>query len=372
MRVHSRTAQQGRVLQEGHQLNRTGRVALLLSSRLFRGSWLLAPFGRRSLRVTVTAQPGGERPLALGLPELLLLRVVDDAVALEALPHGEGLPAAPLGTGEGPKLLVEGADVALQVKKRGIRPAAAVPGALEDHARLGVDALMLLQEPGVPEHLVALVAHQDTPVLLLPVLQVLCPGLSCEAAALVFAGVPSMHLLVALQLAGDGEPHLAVLIGARVRGQLRVLLAHVGLELLVLLELEPAVLELAGVLLLLPRVNAADMSGPVGVGGEGLLAAVLGAPKGLHAAVTEFVSRHMVGAAERLTATVARAREGLHSGVFTQVCVEFPLFVVSRRAAGDRADVPFERLRFSFHHDQQLTACKYCCSTLTPSARFPL
>lgn len=154
---------------------------------------------------------------------------MDNAVTLEALPHGEGLPAACVGAGEGPQLLVEGADVALKVENCGERPVTAVPGAPEDHTRLRVDALMLLQEPGVPEHLGALVALQDEPVLLVPVLQVLCPGLSCEAAALLVAGVPSVHLLVSLQLAGEGESHLAAFISALVSGQLGVLITHVGL-----------------------------------------------------------------------------------------------------------------------------------------------
>lgn len=44
---------------------------------------------------------------------------MDDTVALEALLHSEGLPAALVGAGEGPKLLMEGVDVALQVEGRG-------------------------------------------------------------------------------------------------------------------------------------------------------------------------------------------------------------------------------------------------------------
>lgn len=274
---------------------------------------------------------------------------MDDAVALEALPHGEGLPAARVGAGEGAQVLVEGFDVVLQVEHRGERPVAAVPGAPEDHAHVGVDALMLLQEPGVPEHLAALVAPQGEPVLLLPVLQVLRPGLSREAAALLLAGVPPVHLLVPLQLAGEGEPHLASLVGALVRRQLGVLLAHVGLELLVLPELQPAALELANVLPLLPRVYAAHVPGPVRVGGEGLPAAVRGAQKRPDAAVAEVVPRQVVGAAEGLAAAVAAARVRLHSRVFTQVSVQLPLLVVGRRAAGDRADETLLRLRFTLH-----------------------
>ncbi len=208
---------------------------------------------------------------------------------------------------------------------------------------------MLLQEPGVPEHLAALVALQDEPVLLLPVLQVLCPGLSCEAAALLLAGVPSVHLLVSLQLAGEGESHLAAFISALVRGQLGVLITHVGLKLLVLPELEPAALIFAHILLLLLGVNAADVSGPVCVGGEGLRAAILGAAKRLHAAVTELMSRQVVGTTERLTAAAELTRVRLHSRVFTQVSVQLPLLVISRRAVGKRADETFLRLRFSLH-----------------------
>lgn len=47
------------------------------------------------------------------LPQLLPLRVVDDAVTLEALLHSEGLPTACEGAGEGLQLLMEGANVAL-------------------------------------------------------------------------------------------------------------------------------------------------------------------------------------------------------------------------------------------------------------------
>ena len=330
-------------MQEGHQLHRTRWIRLTLCG--FRLSQL---FTIRLLLVFVATQPGGERSFGSGLPQLLPLRVVDDAVALEALPHRKGLPAACVCAGEGPQLLVEGADVALQVEQRGERPAAVTPRALVDHPCVSVDSLMLLQEPGVPEHLAALVTLQDEPVLLLPVLQILGPGLPSEAAALLLAGVSSVHLLMTLQFAGEGESHLAPVIGALVGGQLGVLLTHVGLELLVLPELQAAALVFARVLLLLLGVDAADMSDPVRVGGEGLPAAVHGALEGLHAAVAEVVSSQVVAAAERLPAAIAVTCVRLQPGVFTQVRVQFPLFVISRRAVRKRADVTFVRLRFHF------------------------
>lgn len=343
MYVCSRTAQQRRVLQERHQLHRTRWIRLPLCG--FRLSDL---FTNRFLRVFVATQPGGKRSFGSGLPQLLPLRVVDDAVALEALPHRKRLPAARVAAGEGPQLLVEGADVALQVEERGEGPVAVAPRALVDHPGVSVDSLVLLQEPGVPEHLAALVTLQDEPVLLLPVLQILCPGLPSEAAALLLAGVTSVHLLVSLQFAGEGESHLAGLIGALVGGQLGVLLTHVGLELLVLPELQAAALMFTHVLLLLLGVNAAHVSDPVRVGGEGLLTAVHGAPEGLHAAVAEIVSGQVVAAAERLPAAIAVTCERLQPGVFTQVRVQFPLFVINRRAVRKRADVTFVRLRFHF------------------------
>lgn len=209
--------------------------------------------------------------------------------------------------------------------------------------------LMLLQEPRVPEHLAALIAAEDEPVLLLPVLQVLSPGLSCEGAGLLFAGVPSVHLLMSLQLAWEGELHLAAFISALVRGQLGVLITHVGFKLLVLLKFEPTTLKSTSILLLLLSVNAAYVSGPVRVGGEGLRASVHGAVKGLHAAVSELMSCQVIRATERLPAAVVLTGVRLHSRVFTQMSVELPLFVISRRAVGKRADVTFVWLLFSFH-----------------------
>lgn len=232
---------------------------------------------------------------------------MDNAVTLETLLHGEGLPTASVGAGEGPLLLVEGVDVALQVEGRGERPVAALPGALENHSCVRMDALMLLQEPGVPEHLGAAITPEEEPVLLLPVPQVVCPGLPCEAAGLLLAGISSVHLLVSLQLTWEGESHVAAFISALVRWQLSVLLTHVGLQLLVLLELEPAALKLTDVFLVFLSVDAAEVPGPVGVGGEGLRAALCTALEGLHAAVGELVPGQVIGAAEGLTAAVVAA-----------------------------------------------------------------
>lgn len=76
-------------------------------------------FTHNRLCFTVTTQPGSKRPFGSVLSELLPLRVVDDAVTLEALLHGESLRAAREGAGKGPQLLVEGADVALEVEDCG-------------------------------------------------------------------------------------------------------------------------------------------------------------------------------------------------------------------------------------------------------------
>lgn len=186
-------------------------------------------------------------------------------------------------------------------------------------------------------------------MLLLPVLQVLGPGLSGEGAGLLFTGVPSVHLLVSLQLAREREAHLAAFISALVRGQLGVLFTHVGFKLLVLLKFESTTLKCTYILPLLLGVNAAYVSGPVRVGSKGLRASVHGAVKGLRAAVGELMSGQVILATEGFPAAVALTRERLHSRVFTQMSVEFPLFVVSRRAVRERADVTFVLLLFSFH-----------------------
>lgn len=91
------------------------------------------------------------------------------------------------------------------------------------------------------------------------------------------------------------------------------------------------------------------MSHPVGVGGEGVGAAVHGAAERLQPAVGELMPGQVIGAAEGLSAAVVRTSVRLHSRVFAQVSVQFPLFVISRRAAGKRTDVTFVRLRFHFH-----------------------
>lgn len=83
---------------------------------------------------------------------------------MEALFHGEPLPAAHLSANKGPQLLVERADVALQVEDFGEGPATARVGAQEDRASVRVNALMLLQEPGVAEDFAALVTFEDSPV----------------------------------------------------------------------------------------------------------------------------------------------------------------------------------------------------------------
>lgn len=178
-------------------------------------------------------------------------------------------------------------------------------------------------------------------MVLLSVLQVLSPGLPCEGAALLFAGIPSVHLLMTLQFTGEAKSHLAAFVSALIRGQLGVLLAHVGLQLFVLLELESAALESANVFLLLLAVDAADVSGPVCVGGEGLRAAVYGTSERLLPAVAELVPRQVGLTAKSLRAAIAATRVWLHSRVFTQVSVQFPLFVISSRAPGKRADVTF-------------------------------
>lgn len=189
---------------------------------------------------------------------------------------------------------------------------------------------MLLQKPRIPKFLAAMFTLQNGPVLLLPVFQIICPGLSCEAAALLFTGVSSVHLLVSPQFVGESESHLASFKSTLVRGQLGMLFTHVGFKLLVLLKLKIAALKFAYILLLLLAMNAADVSGPVRVGGEGLVAAIHGAEKRLHAGVTEIMPRQVIGTTEGLSAAVAGTRVRPRSRVFAQVSVQFPLFVISR------------------------------------------
>lgn len=262
---------------------------------------------------------------------------MDDAVSLEAPFHGERLAAAFVSADKLAHILVEGADVALQVEESGVRPAAALSGTTEDHSHLRVDVLVLVQEPGVPELLAALITPDNTPVVLLPVLQELRPGPPREGATFLLARVPPVHLLVSLQLAGEGESHLAAFKGALVRRLLSVLLTHVRVQLFVLPEFKSAAVVLADVLLAVLAMNAAGVSLQVGVGGEGLRAAFYGAEKRLRPGVTELVPRQVVLGAEGLTAALALTGEGLHSGVFAQVSVQLPLFVINGRAVGKRA-----------------------------------
>lgn len=153
MCVHSRAALQGRVLQEGHQLNRSLRFSV-------RFPFL---FNHHCLRVLVPTEPGGQRSWSSGRLQFLPLRVMHDAVTMEALFHGELSATAYVSANIGPQLLVERADVALQVEHFGERPATAHVGTQEDHACVSVNALMLLQEPGVAEHFAALITFEDSP-----------------------------------------------------------------------------------------------------------------------------------------------------------------------------------------------------------------
>lgn len=195
----------------------------------------------------------------------------------------------------------------------------------------------------------AAIRTQDSPVLLLPVVQVVGPGLPGEVASLLRAWVPSVDLLVSLQFARKGEPHFAAFVGAPVRRQLGVLFTHVGFKLLVLLELESAAVEPAHVLLPVRSVYAADVPVPIRVRGEGFLAAVYGAAKRLHATVTEVMPDQVRLATEGLSAIVAVTCKRFYSRVFTQMRVQLPLLVISCLASSERADITFEYLRISFH-----------------------
>lgn len=75
-----------------------------------------------------------------------------------------------------------------------------------------------------------------------PVGQVICPRFPGEGAARLGAGVAAVHLLVPLEFTRETEPHDAALDRTLVLRQVRVLLAHVGLQQLVLLELQAAAL----------------------------------------------------------------------------------------------------------------------------------
>lgn len=83
---------------------------------------------------------------------------------MEALFHGELFPTAYVCANPRPQLLVEGADVALEVEHGGEGPVTTPVGTQEDHTRVSMDTLMLLQEPGVTEHFAALITFEDSPV----------------------------------------------------------------------------------------------------------------------------------------------------------------------------------------------------------------
>lgn len=119
-------------------------------------------------------------------------------MTLQALLHGEGLPTTGLVAVEGTQLLVEGPDVALQVKRLCKGPAAALPRTQQACAALRVHALVLLQKPRVPEDLGATVTAHLESVQLLSVLQVFSPGLGDKVAIRLLARVASVHLLVPL------------------------------------------------------------------------------------------------------------------------------------------------------------------------------
>lgn len=190
---------------------------------------------------------------------------------------------------------------------------------------------------------------QDSPVLLLPVIQIVGPGLPSEAAFLLRARVTSVDLLMPLQLARKGEPHFTTVVRAPVRRQLGVLFAYVGFKLFVLLELESAAVPPARVLLPVRTVHAADVPVSIGVRGEGVLAAVHRASKRLHATVTQVMPAQVVLATEGLPATVAVTCKRFHSRVLAQMSVQLPLFVISRLASNKRADITFLYFRASCH-----------------------
>lgn len=341
--LHSCSA--GTVLQQRHQDHRVTQL-----------NSLVKPSGRFVLKnsttfVFITTQLGHQRSFESLRPGLLLDWVVDHRVALQALLHGEGLPAGWLVAAERPQLLVEGPDVALQVEVLGEGPAAALPRTQQAHAGLGVHALVLLQEPRVSEDFVATVAAHLEPVSLLPVLQVLRPGLGDEVAVRLIARVASVHLLVALQAAGEGEAPGAAWLRALVGWQGVVLLAHVRSQLLVFAKFQPTAFHLARVATPLVRaVHAALVPDAVGVGGERLAAAVHGAPEGPVATVTELVPRQVIGGGKRPAAVRALARERPRAaGVRGQVRVQLPLFDESRRTARKCAEVAFVCFWFGFH-----------------------
>ena len=118
-----------------------------------------------------------------------------------------------------------------------------------------------------------------------------------------------------------------------------MLLAHVQIQLLVLLENQPATRHFAAVFLLIRGVLALKVSQHVGVGGECVCTAGGGARKRLHPAVGQLVSGEVVRARERLTTAALLTGEGFDSRVFAEMGIEFPLFVVPCVAVGIRTNV---------------------------------
>lgn len=78
-----------------------------------------------------------------------------DSVPQQTLLHGEGPAASRVVAGERSQLVVKGPHVALQVEGGGEGAVAVIARAPVHQPRVGVHALMLLQEPGVPKSLAA-------------------------------------------------------------------------------------------------------------------------------------------------------------------------------------------------------------------------
>lgn len=126
-----------------------------------------------------------------------------------------------------------------------------------------------------------------------------------------------------------------------------MLLAHVGFEELVLPEFKATVLESADISA--RAVVAINVTLSVEVGGKSIRAASHGAGEWFLSTVNQLVTRKMVRAAERLSTVLMLARVRLHSGVFTQMCVELPLFVVGRSATLKRTEITLGFLSFALH-----------------------
>lgn len=224
---------------------------------------------------------------------------MDHRVALQALLHGKGLPAGRLLAAEGSQLLVERSNVALQVEDRGEGPAAAIPRTHQACAALKVHALVLPQEPRVPEDFGATVAAHLEPVSLFSVFQVLRPGFADEVAVRLLARVASVHLFVSFKAAGEGETPRAVRLRALVRRQGVVLLAHVQTQLFVFAKFQLTAVHLTRVAPpLVPVMHAALVPDAVGVGCERFVAALHGALERPVAAVVELVPRQVISGGE--------------------------------------------------------------------------